>query len=181
MSLLETIQKSRYPIYAGMDFNVSKMAAIAALHIDGKLYVFREYYDLYDTPMMIEAMLSDFPRNKIICFPDATGIKRGSADAGTSDIALLRKASFSIRARSRNPFIKDRVAAVNNAFNKKKLFIDVDRCPELTEALEQQIYATSGLPDKTAGLDHIVDALGYMVAYLMPVRELAPKSNTVVQ
>lgn len=166
-------------IYIGMDFNVEHMAATCAKYLDGKLYVFKEYHDFLDTPVLIETIRFDFPHDKIICFPDATGIKRGSADAGTSDIALLRKAGFSVRARSRNPFIKDRVAAVNNAFNKKKLFIDCDRCPELTEALEQQVYANNGMPDKTAGLDHIVDAIGYMIAYLMPVRELKPKAMTV--
>lgn len=168
-------------LYVGIDFNVEHMAAVVARHINGVLYVFKEYHDFLDTPELIESIQDDFPHNQILCFPDASGIKRGSVDAGTSDIALLRKAGFSIRARSRNPFIKDRVAAVNNAFNKKKLFVDCDRCPELTEALEQQVYGKNGLPDKTTGLDHIMDAIGYIIAYLMPVRELKPQKLAVAQ
>ena len=73
------------------------------------------------------------------------------------------------------------MAAVNNAFAKNKLCIDIDRCPELTDALEQQIWLPNGQPDKTTGLDHIVDALGYMVSYLMPVREIKAKSKAVLQ
>lgn len=181
-NVLEFIKTTyRNSIYIGIDFNVEHMAAVATVYENGILYVFKEYHDFLDTPELITNIQYDFPNNKVICFPDASGVKRGSVDAGTSDIALLRKAGFTIRARSRNPFIKDRVAAVNNAFNKKKLFVDCDRCPELTEALEQQVYAKNGMPDKTTGLDHIMDAIGYMIAYLMPVRELKPQKLSVAQ
>lgn len=179
--IIEHIRKHRLAGHIGMDFNVEHMSAVFALYISGILYVFKEYHDYLDTPELIEAIKYDFPSSKIICYPDASGVKRGSVDAGTSDIALLRKAKFNVRARSRNPFVKDRVAAVNNAFNKKKLFVDTDRCPELTEALEQQIWMPNGQPDKNSGLDHIVDALGYMVSYLMPVREMKPAIKAVVQ
>lgn len=171
----------REPVYIGIDFNVEHMAAVASLFVNGTLYIFKEYHDFLDTPELIASIQHDFPNSKIVCFPDASGVKRGSVDAGTSDLALLRKAGFSVRARSRNPFIKDRVASVNNAFNQKKLFVDVERCPELTEALEQQVYASNGMPDKTTGLDHILDAIGYMIAYLMPVRELKPQTLSVAQ
>jgi len=33
----------------------------------------------------------------------------------------------------------------------------------LTECLEQQVFDKNGLPDKESGLDHPLDALGYMV------------------
>lgn len=167
-------------LHVGMDFNVEHMAAICARLIDGKLYIFKEYHDYYDTPELISAIQFDFPDDKVICYPDASGTKRGSTDASISDIALLRRAKFSIRARSKNPFIKDRIASVNNAFNKKKLFIDTERCPEITEALEQQIYTPNGQPDKKSGLDHISDAIGYLVYYLMPIRELKPQTRGIV-
>jgi hypothetical protein len=165
-------------IYVGMDFNVNNMASVLSLYSGGVLYAFKEYVGYEDTPDLIEAIESDFPDNKIICFPDSSGKNRSTTNAKTSDIALLRKAKFTVRARNKNPFVKDRVAAVNNAFNHKKLFVDTDRCPELTEALEQQIWKPNGQPDKESGLDHIVDALGYMVSYLMPVRDI--KLKTVV-
>ena len=116
---------------------------------------------------------------KVIIYPDASSIKRSSVDASISDAALMRKAGFVIRSRSKNQFIKDRVASVNNAFNHKKLFIDVDRCPELTEMLEQQIYLPNGQPEKN-GQEDVLDALGYLVGYIMPVRELRPVTKGVV-
>lgn len=167
-------------LHIGIDFNVEHMAAVCSRLIDGKLYVFKEYHDYLDTPELIYAIKADFPTDKLIAYPDATGTKRGSSDAGVTDIALLRKAGFTVRARSKNPFVKDRIAAVNNAFNKLKLFIDTERCPETTEALEQQIWLPNGQPDKSSGLDHIMDALGYLVNYLMPIRELKPKQLSVV-
>lgn len=168
-------------LHVGIDFNVEHMAAVCARLIDGKLYVFKEFHNYLDTPELVYAILEAFPNDKIITYPDATGIKRGSSDAGITDIALLRKAGFTVRTRSKNPFIKDRVAAVNNAFNKLKLFIDTERCPETTESLEQQIWLPNGQPDKTSGLDHIMDALGYLVNYLMPLRELKPTHLSAVQ
>ena len=179
-SLLEHIRKNRLIIYGGCDFNIEHMFSQLAIYENGKLYVFKEYANFLDTPQLIEAIRSDFPDNKIIMHPDASGIKRGSADAGVSDISLLRKAGFSIRARSRNPFVRDRIASVNNAFNHKKLFIDTERCPETTECLEQQIYLPNGQPDKTSGLDHAMDSLGYLIHYVMPVRELKPKVKGVI-
>jgi len=181
MDLLDYLTQNNFVIHLGVDFNVEHMAGLASVLIDGKIYVFKEYHNLLDTPELINAVRADFPHNKIIAYPDSTGIKRGSADAGITDIALLRKAKFVIRARNRNPYIKDRVASVNNAFNKKKLFIDTERCPETTECLEQQIWLPNGQPDKTTGLDHMMDALGYLVNYIMPVRELKPKQLSVVQ
>ncbi len=163
------------PLHIGMDFNVGHMASIVLEQINGKLIAVREYIDLMDTPDLITALKNDFvnvenPR-RIICYPDSTGVKRQSTDASTSDIALLRKAKFTIRARSVNPRRKDRIAAVNRAFERGNLFINTDQCPELTEALEQQVYKENGQPSEEGGLDHRLDALGYIVNYLMPVRE----------
>jgi hypothetical protein len=61
--------------------------------------------------------------------------------------------------------VKDRVNSVNNAFLKGKLLINSKTCPNLVRSLEQQVYTESGVPDKTAGYDHLNDALGYMITY----------------
>jgi hypothetical protein len=37
------------------------------------------------------------------------------------------------------------------------------------ESLEKQPYDKNGEPDKAGGLDHIVDAAGYFIAYRYPV------------
>jgi len=180
-SVIDYINEKRFLVNCGMDFGSGTTQGTAALHFNGILYVFKEYVDVLDTPHIIELIKDDFPDCRIVCYPDASGASRRSVNASISDITLLKKAGFTVRARSKNPFVRDRVAAVNNAFNNRRLFVDTERCPELTEALEQQVYGKNGAPDKSSGLDHIVDALGYMVHYIMPVREIKPHHFGVVQ
>lgn len=61
-------------------------------------------------------------------------------------------------------------AQLCNGKGERLLRINTYACPTLTEALEEQAYDSNGLPDKSTGVDHILDALGYMIHYLFPVR-----------
>ena len=85
----------------------------------------------------------------------------------------MREAGFNILAKGVNPPVRDRIASVNaailNGLGKRTWFVNSLACPSLTEALEQQVYDKNGDPDKTSGLDHAVDAVGYPITYLMPV------------
>jgi hypothetical protein len=46
------------------------------------------------------------------------------------------------------------------------------------ESLEKQAYNKNGEPDKSTGLDHILDAAGYMVVYRYPlVQRIATANN----
>jgi hypothetical protein len=72
-----------------------------------------------------------------------------------------------------NPRVKDRVLAMNQLIHsegKRRLLVNVDRCPSFVEALEKQAYDKNGEPDKTSGLDHVNDAAGYFVSYRYPIR-----------
>lgn len=162
------------PIHVGNDFNVGKMAAVAAHHDkdNNKLYVMREFIDYLDTPELIAAIQEAFPGRKIFSYPDSSGKNRNTTDAKTSNLTLLRKAeNFTVRVKSTNPLQADRIASVNRALEQGKLLINTEACIELTEALEQQIYLKNGSPDKESGIDHVLDALGYMVHYIMPVKQ----------
>jgi hypothetical protein len=51
-------------------------------------------------------------------------------------------------------------------FSNKKLFINTEKCVNITTALEQQAYDKNGAPEKFGGsatVDDWNDALGYMV------------------
>ena len=64
--------------------------------------------------------------------------------------------------------------AINNgnaAFHEGKLKINLRKCPNLVQALEQQPYDKNGEPDKGQGLDHPNDGLGYFVNWTMPVKK----------
>lgn len=158
-------------LYIGMDFNVNKQAAVVFVKRGEEYHAVWEFKDQLDTPTTIEAIKKRFERNPIIVYPDATGRSQTTTGAGKSDHSLLKKAGFLVKVRSTNPFIKDRVAAVNSAFEHNKLYVNTELCPEFTEALEQQVYNVNNTPDKTSGHDHINDAAGYPIAYIMPVTD----------
>ena len=171
-------------LHIGLDFNVTKMNAVVHV-VDEKEIDWKqanglptikkkvriksavdEIVNAYDTAEIIELIKQKFPNFKIIVYPDASGGNRNAA--GKSDIDLLKGAGFVVRKLSKNPFVKDRVNAVNLAFLDSNgnilYYANTDRCSNYTEALENQVYK-NGEPDKTSGFDHITEAGGYFVYY----------------
>ena len=92
-----------------------------------------------------------------------------------ADLSILRQAGFTVRANSRNPSVRDRVNAVNamllNDMDQRRWKVNTDRCPVLTEALEQQAYDKNGEPDKSSGHDHANDAQGYFLVHRYPIKK----------
>lgn len=164
----ETI-KDGEPLHIGCDFNVTKQCAVVHVMRDGKPHAVAELINMYDTPAMIEAIKEKFPKHNITIYPDASGGARKTVNAAISDIALIRQAGFAVRANSTNPAIKDRVTATNVMFEKGNYFVNPDMCREYAAALEQLSYDKNGMPDKTSGLDHVVDSGTYFIAYSFPV------------
>jgi PBSX family phage terminase large subunit len=161
--------KPHEPLYIGCDFNVTKQAAVVHVMRGGVPHAVDELVDMYDTPAMIDTIKERYPEHSITIYPDASGKSRKTVNASESDISLLRQAGFKVRAYNRNPAVKDRVAAVNNVFEKGRYFVNTNTCKEYTRCLEQLTYDKNGQPDKESGLDHITDAAGYFVAYEYPI------------
>ena len=150
-------------LHIGMDFNITNMNAV--IHVIDKIPIaVAEISKVYDTAEMIEMIRGCYPKNAIVIYPDASGNSRSTS--GKSDIKLLREARFTVRNLSKNPFVRDRVNAVNVALlnNKDEVNYRVNKnmCPVYCEALEQQTYK-NGVPDKTTGFDHICEAGGYFI------------------
>lgn len=164
----ETLQPGE-PIRLGMDFNVGNMAACAYVMRENDWHCVDEIKGGVDTPSMIDTLKGRYEGHKLTVYPDATGKNTSSKGASLSDIGLLRKAGFTIRAKNSNPRVKDRVLAVNMGFQNRKVWVNPDTCPETARCLEQQPYDKNGEPDKSGGLDHQNDAFGYPIAYEMPV------------
>lgn len=160
-----TIQKNDV-LHIGMDFNVTKMNAVVHV-MDGNIRIaVDEITDAYDTAEMCELIKQKYPGHKIVIYPDASGDNRNSA--GKSDIDILKKAGFLVRKLSKNPFVKDRVNAMNMAFSDSNgnilYYVNTNQCPVYTEALENQVYK-NGEPDKKSGFDHVTEAGGYFIYY----------------
>jgi hypothetical protein len=157
------------PIKLGMDFNVGNMAACAFVLRENDWHCVDELKGGVDTPSMILTMGERYKGHSVTIYPDASGKNTSSKGASLSDIGLLRGAGYAIRAKPSNPRVKDRVLAVNMGFQKGRVFVNPDTCPETARCLEQQPYNKQGEPDKATGLDHQNDAFGYPLAYEMPV------------
>jgi len=159
------------PLLIGMDFNVGRMGAVVGVKTSDpeagirQLRIVDEFFKLEDTPAMIAAIRSRYPNRTIVVYPDASGRSRKSVDASKSDIALLRQAGFRINAPKKNPPVRERVVSTNTMFlnsdNVRNLLVNTDKCPNLTEAVEKQIYDDNGIPVKD-GDEDINDALGYL-------------------
>lgn len=172
-----TIQVSE-PLHIGLDFNVGQMAAAVGVLRDNAPHIVDEITGVLDTPAMIAAIKARYPGHAIFVYPDASGGSRRSNNASESDIALLRAARFTVLAPPANPPVKDRVLSVNQLVHSegvRRLRVNADTCPALVEALEKQAYDKNGEPDKKSGLDHIVDALGYLVFYRWPIATRAAR------
>ena len=167
----------------GMDFNVIHGAAVIHVLRDGVPYAVDEIHGAYDTDEQIAILKQRYPAHVVNIYPDATGDKRTSSNTTQSDIAKLRAAGFNVFSDHANPPIKDRVMSYNamimNGLGEIRYYVNVDACPHLTNALEQQVWTENGVPDKSNGLDHIVDGGGYYIFYRFGItRAIATTSHT---
>lgn len=165
-------------LHIGLDFNVTKMAAVVYVLRDTQPHAVMEFTDVFDTPAMCQLIKSRFTGHAIYIYPDASGQARKSNNASESDLSILRQAGFTVLVNGRNPAVKDRVLATNNMIHSqgvRRLFVNTDNCPALTESLEKQAYDKNGEPDKSSGLDHVIDAATYFIAYKYPITPQAVK------
>lgn len=174
-------------LIVGMDFNYDNMSAVIMAHdsMTGCTYVVEEITGEKNTESMIRRLKKDYAHwaqypKGITIYPDSSG-KSPSANSSISSISMLRQAGFECVFKGNNPSImKERVPAVNAQFSSQKqvngewvvnqrLFVNIEKCPVLVKGLEQQGFGPDGKPDKSGGLDHCLDALGYPIAHLFPV------------
>jgi hypothetical protein len=168
----ETIQPSE-PLHIGQDFNVGKMASVVFVLRNGEPHAVDELSGILDTPALIAVIKSRYVGHSILVYPDASGGARKSQNASESDLALLRAARFQVLCNPSNPAVKDRVLAMNQLIHsegKRRLRVNVDKCPVFVESLEKQAYDKNGEPSKDGDLDHPNDAAGYFVSYRYPVK-----------
>jgi hypothetical protein len=165
----DVIWDGRESLHIGMDFNVCNMSAIISVIRKGICYDIDEITGGYDTPSMINSIQERYQNCQINIYPDASGKNRNAQGASESSIQLLRSAGFQVFAKTKNPFVKDRLLAMNTSFIKKLHYVNVNLCRTHAANLEQQVYNNAGEPDKTAGNDHTNDANGYLIHYKYPV------------
>lgn len=165
----DTVRDPGGDLLVGMDFNVAPMVAVVAHAVGDELHVSEcVVLPVGSTAQMAAELRRRYPARRIIVCPDPSGRqRRTSAPIGQTDLTILAAAGFTVDAPAAAPPIVDRVNAVrallSDATGRVRLRIH-PRATALIDALEALPFAEgSALPDKRSGLDHITDALGYLV------------------
>lgn len=162
-------------IYVGMDFNVDPMSAIISSKVTNQLHVFDEIEILNgNTEEMCEELKRRYPKRKIVVAPDPSGkARKTNAPVGQTDFSIIKSYGYQILAPNKAPPVVDRINEVNalcqNAKGDRRLFIH-PRCKKLIKCLDGLTYKDgTSLPDKSLGLDHLTDGLGYLVHMEFPI------------
>ena len=165
-------------LHIGMDFNVGKMSAIVHVERNGDPIAVNEIFGLLDTDEMIAEINRLYPNRSIYVYPDSSGKNRKSVNASETDISKLEDEGYYLRYDSVNPFVRDRINAMNamlcNGAGERRYRINTNMCPRYTDDLEQQVYNKQGEPDKAHDNDHMPDAGGYYIAYAFPIIKPIP-------
>ncbi len=169
------INASDRDIYFGCDFNYSGSVTLAALFIEEEIYIFAEHItkNTFETRDLITL---NYPGKEIWIAADASGSKNTS-NATQTDLDILDQIPKSAFIQgARNPMVQDSILSVNAALRGKKIWIDTNKCPRLTEALEQHVYNKSGEPEKFRdhpAIDDFTDAIRYLTWTLSPVKTIS--------
>lgn len=161
-------------IYIGMDFNIDPGSAVVSIKTPEGLHIFDEIeLRNSNTFDMTSEIQKRYGQSRVTVFPDPAGAARKTS-SNTTDHKILANAGFNVISRRAHPPVRDRINSVNSAFSSNKIKID-PKCKSLRNCLNKLSYREgSNDQDKNSGLDHMPDALGYMVEYLYPITRVQP-------
>jgi len=168
------------PLWVGQDFNIDPMSGVVLQkQTNGEIWAVDEIVLPASNSLEASQELERrYWRQKdaVVLYPDPAGAYRGH-QRGESDLDIFRDAGFRRQKyRRKHPPVADRVNAVNRmlqaANGTVRLYVD-PRCKKLIEALEQTLYQPGSREvDKSAGVEHAADALGYCIEFEFPVRQV---------
>jgi hypothetical protein len=162
-------------IYTGWDFNIDPMSIVIAVRKGDNLYVIDEIRMFSsNTAEAVEEVKARYGKSKIFAYPDPASRQRKTSAGGLTDLTILGNAGFLVKAPNSHTPVRDRINAVNSRLcssgGVRQLFIH-PKCKYTIEGLERHTYKQgTSQPDKDSGYDHMMDALGYMVDYMFPMR-----------
>lgn len=174
-SLLETKGMDTREIHVGIDFNVDPMSCSISVVEDNKIYFIDEICMRgSNTDEVCDELKRRYPNTRIIMYPDPAGRQRKTSAGGRTDISILQNAGFGVQVRNAHTPIRDRVNSVNaklkNTHGQRSLFID-PKCKNIINSLEKMVYKPgTSIIEKDGELDHMADAVGYLIDFLYPLR-----------
>lgn len=168
-------------LLVGMDFNINPMSAVIGVKVTNQLHIIDEItIPNGNTELMCDALHLRYPNRRIYVYPDPSGqARKTSSPVGQTDFSILAAHGFRVLSPPSAPLVVDRVNEVNamfkNAKGERRLFVH-PRCKTLIKCLDGLTYKEdTSQPDKSLGLDHLPDALGYLVHYEFPIIERMSK------
>ncbi len=186
-NISETVQDTGAEIYWGTDFNVSVMAGVLGSRVGDTLHIWDEVsVNQSNTDEVCQLLKARFPDRRIIAYPDPTGSARKTSSAGKTDHDIIRRYGFNCVSPKAPWAVKDKINATNwmirTADGHLKLFVH-PRCKHTIKALKNVTYkqgADDYVIDKTAGIEHWTDGLGYLVlGAFNPLYERAGKGTGI--
>jgi hypothetical protein len=173
------------PILIGMDFNVDPMCACLGQRHGDELHIFDEIViNNSRTQEMCDEIAVRYPNKHIRVYPDPTGRRRvTSAHTGETDHSIIQDSGFTLIAAPASPGVADRINEVQalllNTEGRRRLMIH-PKCTRLTYSLSGLTYKdNTSQQDKSSGLDHMPDALGYLVHMEFPISTGRFKRRTI--
>ena len=169
LNVSDAVEDTGGDILIGQDFNINPMASVIAVRAGDECHVLDSLeVPSSNTEEIAQEYKARFPNRKVIICPDPSGKqRRSSAPVGQTDFTILKRAGFEIRAPSAAPPVVDRVNNVQsmlcNADGRRRVKIH-PQAHSLIRSLDGLTYKEgTSQPDKTLGLDHLADALGYLL------------------
>ena len=161
-------------VLIGLDFNVSVMAGVICSKVGDTLHIWDEIAVKQSNTDEVCAMLANrFKGRRVIAYPDPTGSARKTSAAGETDHGIIRRHGFTCVSPKHPWAVKDRLNATNylirNADNQIRLFIH-PKCKNTIKALRNVTFKEGSedfIVDKTAGIEHWADGLGYLILSAM--------------
>jgi phage terminase large subunit len=169
-NISDEVRDTGGPILWGTDFNVSVLAGVLGSRVGDTLHIWDEVSVTQTNTDEVCAMLRDrFRDRKLIAYPDPTGSARKTSSAGRTDHEIIRQYGFGVVSPKAPWSVKDKINATNslirNANGQIRLFVH-PRCKNTIKALRNVTYkqgADDYVIDKSAGIEHWTDGLGYLV------------------
>ena len=155
-------------LLVGLDFNVNPMTAVIGVSVGPTdLYVMDALEIMSsNTQEVVDELKARYPNRPIFVCPDPSGKARTTASSSTN-FTILEEAGFTVDVPAKAPAIADRVNAVQAMLRTANGDVHLWVHPRATALVRsfdgQQYKQGTSIPDKTGGLDHAADAVGYLV------------------
>jgi hypothetical protein len=165
----DSVEDSGAEILVGMDFNVNPMSAVIAVRAADECHVLDALeVPTSNTTEVARELRGRYPDRRVIVCPDPSGKNRTTKTSvvGQTDFTILQAEGFEVRAPRAAPVVVDRVnntQAMLLQGERRRVRIHSRAAPLLKALWGLQYKEGTSIRDKASGLDHICDALDYLL------------------